>query len=262
MKRKILSFFIIAFGLIFFDSFTLLAANDTKKKYTILIDPGHGGDDFGAKSLFSDPLNPHESMEIFEKYVTLDISKKIAVELKKDFHVYLTRSIDRTLSLEQRAQMAESVGADLYISVHANANAKEHSRGLETYYLDNHQDIAIKKIEKIENPHLEGQDLMTNKILIDLLVQRMAPDSKRLAHFVHQSLTKDVAPLFKMPDRGIRPGLFYVLALSKRPAILLEAGFLTNNLDRRKLMSPKFQQYYANAVGNGVRKYFSSKERN
>jgi N-acetylmuramoyl-L-alanine amidase len=80
--------------------------------------------------------------------------------------------------------------------------------------------------------------------------------------FVHKVLSKQVAPYFDMPDRGIRPGPFYVLALSKRPAILLEAGFLTNHHDRKKLLSPRFQSYYAKAVSEGIRQYVAYKYAN
>lgn len=229
--------------------------------YTILIDPGHGGDDIGAKKNFPNPLNHRENIEVLEKYLTLDLSKKIFHELQNEFTVFLTRSIDRTMTLEERSNLAEKVNADLYVSVHFNAGPNPESHGLETYYLDNHENAAVKKIEKVENAHLSGQDLVANKILIDMLIERTAPHSKLLASLVHQELKRTVSGPYKMANRGIRPGLFYVLALSKRPAILLDAGFLTNPREVKKLLDPRFQQQYAKAVARGIHAFFLRKKK-
>lgn len=213
----------------------------------ILIDPGHGGDDHGAKSSSSS-----------EKYLTLQLAKKIHEKLEKKHVAYLSRSIDRTLTLMERAELAEKVKADLFISVHINSAVDKNSKGFETYYLDNHNHAANKKIENIENASLEGDDKIVNQILIDLVISKTVKQSKKLATMVHSRIKNVVGKSYPFVDRGVKPGLFYVLALSKRPGILLEAGFISNSKEAKMMASPGFQDAYASAVALAVENYLKS----
>jgi N-acetylmuramoyl-L-alanine amidase len=221
--------------------------------YTILIDPGHGGEDRGAVTFHQDG---NVLREIQEKDLTLEISKRIYEKLKKkNYQVYLTRSIDRDVSLDKRAELAEKVKADLFISVHMNSSPTPESHGFETYYLDNHSNVAVKKVEDVENKNLNGEQLIIHQILIDLVVEKTVVSSKSLANSIHLELKSNLRP-FEIKDRGHKAGLFYVLALSKRPAVLLEVGFLSNPKELEKLNGESFQQKYSEAVVRGVDKYF------
>ena len=123
------------------------------KARTILIDPGHGGSDEGAKAskYAFDNKGKRVRRIIFEKDLVLSVSKKIQKKLKeKNYRVFLTRSVDRSVSLEKRASIAQKVNADLFISIHANASYQKLSGGFETYYLDNQSNLAIKKVEEVE----------------------------------------------------------------------------------------------------------------
>lgn len=223
--------------------------------YTVLIDPGHGGKDLGASSRL-------KKIKVHEKDLVLEISKMIAKELnKKGINAYLTRSMDRKVSLSQRAQLAQKVQADIFISVHANASQIRYSSGFETYYLDNHQDGAVKKIEEVENQGLFKQEDMVQQILTDLVVERTVTSSKKLAYSVHTNLRNSVKKPYKLVDRGIKAGLFYVLALAKRPSILLEVGFLSNAKELKKIQSKKFQKKYAQAVAKGVASYLKREKK-
>lgn len=222
----------------------------------ILIDPGHGGEDCGARATLTDAK---EKKELCEKDLALSISKKIHVKLEKDFKAYLTRSVDRTVTLQERADLAEKIKADLFISVHLNASTHHSSHGYETFYLSNHKDAAVKKVEEIENQNVKGEDLIVNQILIDLVIDRTAPQSKSLARFIHRRINGDVQKRFRLVNRGIKPALFYVLALSKRPSILLEAGFMSNDKEMHKILDEEFQERYATAVALGVKDYFAKK---
>ncbi len=222
----------------------------------ILIDPGHGGEDCGARAKLTEGKS---KSEFCEKDLALSISKKIHAKLDKTFKTYLTRSVDRTVSLQERADLAEKIKADLFISVHLNASAHHSSHGYETFYLDNHKDAAVKKVEEIENSNIKGEDLIVNQILIDLVIDRTAPQSKSLARAVHRRLNTNVKTRFKLVNRGIKPAVFYVLALSKRPAILLEAGFMSNDKEMHKILDDDFQERYADAVAKGVEDYFAKK---
>ena len=224
----------------------------------ILIDPGHGGEDCGAKGKIWEKQKK-ELRVVCEKEITLGISKKIQELLKGSHRVYLTRSVDREISLDERARLADKINADIFISVHINSSNSKISHGFETYYLDNHKDIAVKRIEEIENKSLKGENLIINQILIDLVVERTAPKSKKLAGLIHKNLKRKIEKRYGIKDRGIKPALFYVLALSKRPAVLLEVGFLSNEDEVRKILSPTFQKNYAQAVVKGIKQYLYTK---
>lgn len=224
----------------------------------ILIDPGHGGDDCGARAVIT---IDDKQKEVCEKDLALSISKKIQQELKDEYQVFLTRSVDRSLSLQQRADIADRVQADIFISVHLNASTARSSHGFETFYLNNHNNAAVKRVEAIENRDSEGDQIVINQILADLVIERTAPSSKKLANLIHQHINQQVQSRHQLVDRGVKPALFYVLALSKRPATLLEAGFITNDKEIHTILSEEFQRDYAKSVAKGVREYFKSKSR-
>ncbi|MFZ4714499.1 MAG: N-acetylmuramoyl-L-alanine amidase family protein [Bacteriovoracaceae bacterium] len=219
----------------------------------ILIDPGHGGEDTGAKS-------PGKHA-VFEKDLTLKLATKIQEYLQKKHVCYLTRSLDRTVTLMERADMAEKVKADFFISVHINSNTDKSSHGFETYYLDNHNDVANKKVEAVENAVLSAEDKVINQILIDLVIQNTEAQSKKLAQTIHASLRRTVEDKFHLTSRGVKPGLFYVLALSKRPGVLLEAGFISNPGELNKLRNHDFQEAYARSVAEGIERFLSVNKR-
>ena len=227
-------------------------AGESHSAYTILLDPGHGGEELGAKVGGENP--------VYEKDIALKISRRIHHHLKKMGHqTWLTRSIDRTVTLQERADLAEKLAPDLYISVHVNSSTNPGVRGFETYYLDNHKNVAVKKLERSENTQMAGNDVLTNQILRDLLIERTVHSSRPLAKSIHSEIQRKVGRPFGVPDRGVRPGLFYVLALAKRPAVLLEVGFLSNSKELKKILNPRFQEKYALAVAKGIHRYVESK---
>lgn len=227
--------------------------------FVVLLDPGHGGKELGATTKITriNSKGKKYTRDLYEKDLTLTLAKKLKSLLDKEFTTYLTRSFDREVSLQDRADMADTVKADLFISIHFNAAYSNQPHGIETFYLDNHRDKAIKKIEAIENKGLDGEKLVINQILIDLAIQQTVPSSKKLANFVHTEIANKVSKKMGMRDRGIKPGLFYVLALSKRPAILLEGGFMSNSKEVMKITSEKYLTAYARSVAKGVIKYYN-----
>ena len=220
----------------------------------VLIDPGHGGEDCGAKA----KLWKNKKLSILcEKDIALDLAKRIKkhIEANSQHNAYLTRLIDKSVSLHKRSELADTIKADIFISIHLNAARNKSSQGFETFYLDNHDDVAIKKIEDVENTGSSIEKAIINQILASLVVERVAPSSKELGNYVHNEITKNIKKRFKMRDRGLKPGLFYVLALSKRPSILLEAAFLTNAREARLAKNKNFQDIYAQSVAKGVIEY-------
>ena len=225
-------------------SFFLLLCIYSLSAQVILIDPGHGGNNCGASF-----------KKICEKDIALSIAKKIHDRLKKHHLTYLTRSIDRSVSLEERAKQAGKMKVDLFVSVHVNASPYSNSSGFETFYLDNHNNIAVRKLERTENRTSLGEQMMVDKILNDLVIKLTVRRSRKLGELVHSHIAKKITRPFSIPDRGVRPALFYVLSLTKRPSILLEVGFLSNPKELIKISSPTFQDAYADGAVKGILEY-------
>lgn len=243
----------------FFLTLLMLFSIESSNAFTILIDPGHGGEEDGATALTQGQDPP---VLVKEKDIALDLSKIIHEKLRAKGHsVFLTRSIDRTVTLPERAAIAEKMKADLFISVHINSSQEAGAMGFETYYLDNHNDVAIKKVEKTENIPSSGENVIVQQILVDLVVQQTVSTSKPLAASIHSEIKKSVGKKYHLPSRGVKPGLFFVLALSKRPGVLLEVGFISTFKDRVRMMNPKFQEDYANAVVRGIENFLKQRRK-
>ncbi|RPJ72126.1 MAG: N-acetylmuramoyl-L-alanine amidase, partial [Alphaproteobacteria bacterium] len=105
----------------------------------------------------------------------------------------------------------------------------------------------------------KGDEVIVQQILVDLVVQQTVTTSKPLAASIHSEIKNSVGRRYGISSRGIKPGLFYVLALSKRPGVLLEVGFISTQKERIRMMNPKFQDDYANAVVGGIEKFIKSR---
>lgn len=222
----------------------------------VLIDPGHGGEELGAVG-YSDWSK--KSGKTSEKDLTLKLSAKLKEYLSPKVSAYMTRSFDHMVGLQERADMAEAVKADLFISVHFNSAVNHSSHGFEIYYLDNNSDVAVKKVEKSENLSLKGEELIVNQILVDLVIGQTVESSKSLARSVHQSI-KPILKQYGLTDRGIKPGLFYVLALSKRPGLLIEGGFMSNPKELSQIKKDKYVDDMAKKIAEGVLNYIKNQK--
>ena len=236
----------------FLCSFLLLFSFSSLAK-VVLIDPGHGGDEIGAVGLLK------TKKRILEKDLSLRLSQKIKDELSKYTSTYLTRSMDRLVGLQERADIADLVKADLFLSVHFNSSTNTKGHGFEIYYLDNNSNVANQKVEKAENLNLKGEELIVNQILVDLVVQQTVTHSRQLASAVHSKI-KPVIKKYKIDDRGVKPGLFYVLALSKRPGLLIEAGFVSNPDELQKVNQDKYLDELAKGISAGVLEFIRSQK--
>lgn len=217
----------------------------------ILIDPGHGGHDLGTKGL----VLGKKSYLVYEKEMSLKLAQFLKVELQKKHQVYLTRVDDSYVSLDARAKMADTVKADLFLSLHFNSNQDRSAQGIETFYLDNHNDVAVKKVEDVENIGLEGKKTVINHILIDLSIKLTTKESKKLAENIHINSLSALKKGFPVRDRKFKPGLLYVLALSKRPGVLVEGGFMSHKQEMQRINSDTFLKLYAKGIAVGVEKY-------
>jgi N-acetylmuramoyl-L-alanine amidase len=233
--------------------FSLLLSISSYAK-VVLIDPGHGGEESGAVGY----LDAKKTRRVYEKDLSLRLAKRVKDELSKSTTTYLTRSLDRGVTLQERADLADMVKADLFLSVHFNSSPNPKGHGFELYYLDNNSNAAASKVERAENLNLKGEELIVNQILVDLVVQQTVSHSKELAAKVHEKI-KPVVKEYKVIDRGIKPGLFYVLALSKRPGLLVEAGFVSNPGELHTINQEKYLKDLAHAIAAGVQAYLDKK---
>lgn len=218
---------------------------------TILIDPGHGGSELGVIGLW-------KGEDIFEKNLSLLYAQELkSVLSQKGFMVYLTRSFDRELSLSDRAMMNDVVKADLFLSIHLNSSRDIDHQGFEVFYLHNQENAASRKMAAVENKNIEkDESKKMNDILSDLIADRSSGDSKKFANFIYDEVSKTTALKYKVKDRGLKPGLLYVLALAKRPSALIELGFMSNYQELGRLKNPQFIQEMAESISQGVQNYW------
>ena len=214
---------------------------------TIVIDAGHGGKDPGA-------LGAGERQE---KVVVLSIAKMLREKLTaKGYKVLLTREDNTFLALKGRTQFATKNRADLFISIHANASQNSKANGIETYYLDvASTDKAAEGIAARENADSGYSIQELNTLLKGLVQESKSADSQRLATAVQKELIRATGAV----DRGVKHARFVVLIGTSVPAILVEAGFISNPTEGKNLMSAAYQQKIAGAIAIGIDKFLGKK---
>lgn len=191
---------------------------------TICIDPGHGGDNNGTKSVLGD---------YFEKDYSLDWARRLRPLLeRKGWRVVMTRTGDKALSIDERVAVADRFSADLFISLHFNS-AGPGAKGLETY---------CTTPRGMPSTLTRGY---SDPMRVILPNNPYNPVNMHLAAKVHNALIRNV----KMEDRGIRRARFMsVIAKQKRPAILIEGGYLSDPKEARLIGSAKYRQQLAEAL--------------
>ncbi len=214
----------------------------------IVIDPGHGGEDSGA-------IGPGGTAE---KDITLSLAKKLAAKIEKKLQcrVLLTRTEDVFIPLAKRTEFANRHGADIFISIHANAAVNRDANGVETFFLNfEATDDDARRVAAFENNaaavagRASGEETDDLKfILLDLASTESHHESSRLAEFVHLNLLK----LTRKENRGVKQAPFSVLAGATMPAILVEAGFISNPVEERWLSSEREQGRVADSIVEGV----------
>ncbi len=220
----------------------------------IVIDPGHGGKDPGC--FYKKGVN--------EKDIVLSIAKILAKALKKEVgcEVYLTRSKDVFLPLERRTAIANMKKADLFISLHINAHKDKNISGLETYYLNMATDERSVLVAARENATSEKNISDLQSILNDLMLNTKIHESSRLAHAVQKSIVTEARTRYKhVKDLGVKQAPFYVMIGAHMPAILVEAGFLTNYTERKRLLTKTYQDKMAKGIAEGIKAYVKSIDR-
>ena len=225
----------------------------TGRRYRIMLDPGHGGHDPGARG--------HHG--IWEKHVVLAIGKRLAKKLQDrlSVEVMLTRGRDMFISLPGRTARANAAKADLFISIHANASPNSETHGIETYYLNNTNDRATLRLAKLENRNLarggqgrRGNDLAL--ILSDLIQTGKSEESIALARSVQRALVNQARAHYPdARDLGVKKGPFYVLVGAHMPCILVETAFLSHAIEGKRLGTSTYQEELAEGLFQGIARF-------
>jgi len=233
-------------------------ANPTSRdsgKKIVVIDPGHGGVDPGARGRSG----------VNEKDIVLAFSREFAKQLKGTgrYEVHLTRSTDVFIPLRNRISIARQHKADLFISIHADSIAKSNVRGMSVYTLsetasDKEAEALARKenlSDAIAGIDLQGESEEVTGILIDLAQRETKNYSSRFA----RSIVDHAGQSTKMLNPAHRFAGFVVLKAPDVPSVLVELGFLTNREDEQQITSPAWQRRMAGTFVRAVDRYFGDR---
>ena len=230
------------------------------KQYTVILDPGHGGKDSGT----------HWS-GYKEKTLVLSIAKKVATRLRNlGFKVKMTRSRDRFISLGTRVRVADRNKADLFVSIHANSvkysSRANIAKGVQTYFFNNDKHVtrSARRVAMAENRSLlKSAKGASQRVLLEAVVngpKRIL--SHKLAHDVQHGILRNLRNRYRgVKNGGVRGAPFLVLVGAKMPAILVETGYLSNPMERKRLFDPAYQNLIAKGIVEGIIRYLKNKER-
>jgi N-acetylmuramoyl-L-alanine amidase len=216
-------------------------AHADPKTPLVVLDPGHGGSNAGAKG----PSGLHE------KQLTLTLANLVATRLREHgIHVELTRTTDKTLTLRQRVATANRMKADLFISIHANASPTRTQRGYETYVLTPRGvDVDARALRGEPETPRDGVDPDTAAVLDD--VERGAaqsPAADLAARIQHALRDRRGAA----GDRGVRQDAHHVLLGATMPAVLVEVGFIDHPIEGKQLADPAVEGQIADALAEAI----------
>jgi N-acetylmuramoyl-L-alanine amidase len=221
----------------------------------IVIDPGHGGKDSGARG----------ARNVFEKHVVLKISKYLNDELKKNgFKVYMTRTRDKFIELKRRTKFANKKNANIFISIHANSVAKRKAHkivGIETFFLSPARSERAKRVAALENKSdmnkISGYN--SKNTVLSLLNRGKITASQKMAIDIQGNMLYNLKKYYgkKIVDKGVREGPFWVLVGAQMPAILIEVGYISNYNESKRINSKAYQKRIAHGIYLGIVSYFS-----
>jgi N-acetylmuramoyl-L-alanine amidase len=216
----------------------------------IVIDPGHGGKDFGA---------PGCKKGVHEKYVVMQIANRLAKKIRKELkcEVLLTRTRDKFLTLEERTAFANTKNADLFISIHTNSHRDRRAYGIETYFLNLATDDEAIRVAAMENATSTKNISDLQSILFDLMQNAKINESSRLAVYVQTSLIRHLKQKrwTRIKDKGVKQAPFYVLLGATMPSILVETSFISNTRECNRLTNAKYQERLCEGIVKGVKRY-------
>ncbi|MDR1662833.1 MAG: N-acetylmuramoyl-L-alanine amidase [Endomicrobium sp.] len=240
-----------------FDSKKETKKKQFKRKKIIVVDAGHGGKDSGSMGANGTK----------EKDLNLDIAYELKSIFDKDddFEVILTRKDDTFIPLAERTNIANENNADLFISIHCNANLDRNVSGFEVYYLsEKATDSEAAATAVLENSVLELEGKSSKKcanlqeIFRSMAMTTFMNESSKLSAFI----SSQARGRLKIPVRGVnKQANFYVLRGAQMPSVLVESAFLSNYGEETKLCTKSFRVSVADSIYEGVIRYYAKKAR-
>ena len=240
----------------------LYSQTNINSNFTVVIDPGHGGKDPGARGKFS-----------WEKDIALSISLELGRILKENIpnvNVLYTRKEDRFLTLYRRSEIANKAEADLFISIHADSFSKSSVYGATTYLMGLSKSSANMNVAKRENSVIfmeenfedTYKDFDPNSsesvMLLSLTQKAKIDNSTILANLIQDQFANRAG----IRSRGVKQAPFQVLWNTTMPSVLIETGFMTNPTEERKLNDKTHRVYIASAIFRAIRDYKNYLESN
>lgn len=231
----------------------------SKKPFLIVIDAGHGGKDDGATG----------KKKLKEKDVNLSVALKLGAQLEKlkDVKVRYTRKTDVFVPLDDRAQFANKLNADLFISIHTNSAENKKAQGTEVYSFSPSsssvamRENAVMELEENYKKKYDGFDPNSTESYIqwDLFASDfgISGRSKELAGAISKQLTKYSG----LNNRGIHQAGFWVLKYSKMPGVLVEVGYISNLEEEKFLRKESSHEKFATAIFKAVVQYKAELEK-
>ena len=217
----------------------------------IVIDAGHGGFDTGT-------IGP---TGLEEKNIVLDVALRLRklIETETNSEVFMTRSTDKFIPLEERTAIANEDGADLFISIHANASSDHHVRGIETYFLNFTSDPETLKLAARENATSQESVYQLQSLIKKIALNNKIEESQELARDIQSTLYKRMSRASHgIHNRGVRKAPFVVLIGANMPSILTEISFLSNPHSEHLLREPAYREQIAKALFKGIENYINN----
>jgi N-acetylmuramoyl-L-alanine amidase len=218
------------------------AESDSSAIRVIVIDPGHGGHDRGGESKTGE----------YEKDITLRFALAVADALRPDYRVVLTRTGDYHLDLARRASAANQHRADLFISLHLGGSRQHHINAWEIYTFGDHPDMARRHGTDIQ-ASIPASDNAVGILWRDIQPRHETAGRSLAAHLKSQLQTDSRIPAVTIQQAPLR-----VLQGVDAPAVVLEAGYLTNPAAREALKDPRFLSDLAIYIRNAIDTYFQT----
>ncbi|MFW6123944.1 MAG: N-acetylmuramoyl-L-alanine amidase [Acidobacteriota bacterium] len=217
----------------------------------IVIDPGHGGKDPGCIG----------SQNTQEKNIVLDIASRLKnlLSTKQGLEVIMTRETDIFVPVENRPVIANQKKADLFISIHANANPRKNYHGTATFFLNFSTDPSVNAIAARENATSTKSIADMKEIITKIAQNSKIKESKELAENIQQCMISNLGKSYKYTrDLGVKGGPFWVLIGGDMPSVLVETLHLSNSREEDLLRTEVYRQKIAEGIYQGILKYIQS----
>jgi N-acetylmuramoyl-L-alanine amidase len=223
----------------------------TKSFTTIVIDPGHGGKDPGARG--------QQGTE--EKDITLKVALKLRDLLRQQrgIRVLMTRERDEFIELEDRAKFANGQEADLFVSIHVNSHPQRSVKGLEIYHFGEAKDQRALEVAARENgTPLNSTGVGWEYLVADLLTAKKIEASLELAWTAKEAMVTNLNGQYALVDHGVKTAPFYVLRFTSMPSILAEIAYISNSAEEDLLRTTRFTTRVAEALMEGITAFLAS----